>query len=446
METKKNREEWASRFGFLAAMAGSAIGLGNVWRFPYITGVYGGAAFVAFYLLIVFTFGLSIAIGEWAVGRAGKSDPVGSFKNLRGGFWHLPGWLGFIAAFVILSYYSVISGWIIYYIKASITGAIATSDACDTQAFFNSLVANPKLCLTLHLVNMVAVVGVTVKGVSSGIEKMCKVLMPALFVLLLILIARSLTLPGAFEGVKFYLVPNFHNLGIEGMMAATGQAFFSLSVASGVGITYGSYLSKQEKITHLAPIVVFFDTLAAFLAGLVIFPACSATAVTPDSGPGLAFVTLPRVFSKMPFGNIFATIFFVLFFIAAFTSATAQLEVAVAYGVDQMKLSRRGSSIIMGLLIFALGVPSAIARMPGAPMVFGKNFLGAADFVINNWLVPVNAILICIFVSWVWKKGAKDEITNGGAAPFKLYPVWLFICRVIAPIILVTLLITGGKW
>ena len=443
---KEKRDEWASRFGFLMAAAGSAIGLGNIWRFPYITGKFGGAAFVAFYLLVGLTFGLSITIAEWAIGRAGRSDSVGSFKKLGGNLWSIVGWFGFISAFVILSYYSVISGWIVYYIKFCLQNLFHADRLSTSDAVFTTLITSPKLCITFHLINMALVVAVTIKGVSQGIERICKVLMPSLFAILLILVVRSLTLEGAMEGVKFYLVPNFHNLGTEGMLAATGQSFYSLSLAMGISITYGSYLKREEKIPHLAPTVVFFDTLVAFLAGLVIFPACFATGIVPGTGPGLAFVTLPRVFAQMPFGGVFATAFFVLFYIAAITSAIALFEVVVAYGIDQLKLNRRTSALVMGFLIFALGVPSATAEAPSAPRIFGKGFLDAADFVINNWFIPVTAIFICIFVGWVWNKGAKDEITNGGAAPFKLYPVWLFICRFVAPVILAILLVNGGKW
>ncbi|MDO4219241.1 MAG: sodium-dependent transporter [Synergistaceae bacterium] len=440
------REQWGSQFGFLMAMAGSAIGLGNIWRFPYIAGQYGGAAFLVFYLIVVFTFGLSIAIAEWSIGRAGRSDSVGSFKKLGGGLWTIVGWFSFVSAFVILSYYSVVAGWIIYYIKYSFTGLMDAVCHGSSEATFWSLITNPVKSVMLQLIIMLIAVGVAIKGVSSGIEKMCKFLMPALFVILLMLIGRSLTLPGSFEGVKFYLVPDFSKLGLEGMFAASAQAFFSLSIASGTGLTYGSYLRKDDKIIKLAPIVVFFDTLIAFLSGLVIFPTCMSVGVVPDVGPGLTFITLPGVFAKMHFGRMFAIAFFILFFIAAITSVIGLFEPVVAYGVDQMKLSRKTSAIVMGILVFALGVPSALAETSLIPKIFGKNFLEAADFVINGWLVPITAILICIFVGWVWTKGAKDEVTNEGKVRFKLYPVWLFICRVIAPIMLTVLLINGGKW
>lgn len=442
----REREQWGSRFGFLMAMAGSAIGLGNIWRFPYITGKYGGAAFLVFYLLIVFTFGLSVAIAEWAIGRAGKSDSVGAFRKLGGGLWTIVGWFGFVAAFVILSYYSAIAGWIIYYVKYSFAGLIDAVSHGGSEDIFRSLVTNPVTCVTLQLIIMLIAVGVAIKGVSSGIEKLCKVLMPALFVILLVLIVRSLTLSGSLEGVKFYLVPDFSKFGKDAMLAATAQAFFSLSIASGTSLTYGSYLGKEQKIIKLAPIVVFFDTLIAFLSGLVIFPACMAVGVVPNAGPGLTFITLPRVFAKMPFGEVCAIAFFILFFIAAITSVIGLFEPVVAYGIDQMKLSRKTSAIVMGILVFALGVPSALSETSLMPKIFGKNFLDAADFVINNWLVPVTAILICVFVGWVWTKGAKDEVTNEGKVSFKLYPIWLFICRVVAPVILTVLLISGGKW
>ena len=444
---EEKREQWGSRFGFLMSMAGSAIGLGNIWRFPYITGKFGGAAFFLFYLFIVFTFGYSICIAEWAIGRAGRSDYVGSFKKLGGGAWTIVGWFGFIAAFVILSYYSVIAGWIIYYVKFALDGLLkAIQTNASEDVFFMALIKSPKLNITLHLINMLIVVGITIKGVSNGIEKLCKVLMPCLFAILLVLVARSITLPGSIEGVKFYLIPDFSKLGIGGMLAAAGQAFFSLSLAMGIAITYGSYLGKNEKIPGLARTVVGLDTLVAFLAGLVIFPACIAFNVVPNVGPGLTFITLPKVFAQIPFGKVFAVAFFILFFIAAITSAIALFEVVVAYGIDQLKMSRKTSTLVMGLVVFALGVPSALAETPLIPKIFGKGFLDAADFVINNWLMPVTAIFICIFVGWVWTKGAKEEITNGGTIKFKFYPVWLFICRFVAPILLAVLLVSGGKW
>ncbi|MDO4219030.1 MAG: sodium-dependent transporter [Synergistaceae bacterium] len=443
----EKREQWGSRFGFLMAAAGSAIGLGNIWRFPYVTGKFGGAAFLAFYLLIVFTVGISITIAEWAIGRAGKSDSVGSFRRLGGGFWTIVGWFGFISALVILSYYSVIAGWIIYYVKFAFSGLIGSiQTSASEDVFFMALIKSPKLCIALHLINMLLVVGITIKGISSGIEKICKILMPGLFVILLVLVARSLTLAGSIEGVKFYLIPDFSKLGIDGMLAAAGQAFFSLSLAMGIAITYGSYLGKDEKITGLARTVVELDTLVAFLAGLVIFPACIATGIVPNAGAGLTFITLPRVFTQMPFGKVFELAFFLLFFIAAITSAIALFEVVVAYGIDQLKMNRKVSSIVMGIVVFALGTPSALAETPLVPKIFGKGFLDAVDFVINNWLMPVTAIFICIFVGWFWSKGAKDEVTNEGKIPFKLYPVWLFICRFVAPILLTVLLISGGKW
>ena len=407
------RDQWGSKFGFIMAAAGSAIGLGNVWRFPYITGKYGGGALVVIYLLFVIFIGTSVMLAELAIGRKARLDSVGSFKKLGGGAWPLVGWLGFFCAFVILSYYSVITGWTVAYMFKSLGGlmeqAAVSGGAADAFVAFVSDPVLTILCLIVVMASVVgvayrgiclivvmaSVVGVAYRGISGGIEKSCKVLMPALFVIILILIVRSVTLPGAEAGLRFYLLPDFSKVSAEGILAAVGQGFYSLSLGMGIMITYGSYLGSHEDMPKLTRTIVLLDTSVAFMAGLVIFPAVFAFGIDAGSGPGLTFVTLPAVFAQMPMGAIFSFAFFALLFI---------------------------------------------------PQVFGKDFLDALDFITNNAIMPIGGIFVSIFVGWIWTKGALDEISNRGELKFKFYKAWLWICRLIAPVCITAVFITGLKW
>lgn len=443
----ENREQWGSRLGFILAAAGSAVGLGNIWRFPYITGKYGGAAFVFFYLLVVIVIGMSLMLAEFAIGRSARQDAVGSMKKLGGGAWTIVGWMGFFCGFVILSYYAVIAGWTMAYMVKSLTGLMAEATSGDASgALFGAFVSNVPQVLTYHAVVMILVSGVVYLGVSGGIEKCCKFMMPSLFVILFFLIIRSVTLPGASAGLEFYMSPKLENLTSEGMLAAIGQGFFSLSLAMGIMIVYGSYIPKEEYLPTSVRSVVIIDTAVAILAGFAIFPAVFAFGIEPGAGPGLTFVTLPVVFSKMPMGFIFSLAFFTLLFLAAFTSAISLLEVSVAYGIDQLKLSRKHSTMIMGGLIFLLGIPSALSVGGHIPQIAGKDFLDVADYITNNVVMPLGGVFITLFVGWFWTDGAKAEITDNGARVFPLYTVWLWICRVVAPVAIAIIFITGLKW
>ena len=441
------RDQWGSKFGFIMAAAGSAIGLGNVWRFPYITGKYGGGALVVIYLLFVIFIGTSVMLAELAIGRKARLDSVGSFKKLGGGAWPLVGWLGFFCAFVILSYYSVITGWTVAYMFKSLGGlmeqAAVSGGAADA---FVAFVSDPVLTILCLIVVMASVVGVAYRGISGGIEKSCKVLMPALFVIILILIVRSVTLPGAEAGLRFYLLPDFSKVSAEGILAAIGQGFYSLSLGMGIMITYCSYLGSHEDMPKLTRTIVLLDTSVAFMAGLVIFPAVFAFGIDAGSGPGLTFVTLPAVFAQMPMGAIFSFAFFALLFIAAFTSCISLFEVVVTFAVDELHWNRAKSALAMGAAITLLGVPSALSVGGHIPQVFGKDFLDALDFITNNAIMPIGGIFVSIFVGWIWTKGALDEISNRGELKFKFYKAWLWICRLIAPVCITAVFITGLKW
>lgn len=443
----EKREQWGSRLGFILAAAGSAVGLGNIWRFPYITGKYGGAAFVLFYLLVVIVIGMSLMLAEFAIGRSARQDAVGSMKKLGGGAWTIVGWMGFFCGFVILSYYAVIAGWTLAYMIKSLTGLMLEATSGEASgALFGAFVSNVPQVLTYHAIVMLLVSGVVYLGVSGGIEKCCKFMMPSLFIILFFLIIRSVTLPGAGAGLEFYMSPKLENLTSEGMLAAIGQGFFSLSLAMGIMIVYGSYIPKDEYLPTSVRSVVIIDTAVAILAGFAIFPAVFAFGIEPGAGPGLTFVTLPVVFSKMPMGFIFSLAFFTLLFLAAFTSAISLLEVSVAYGIDQLKLTRRNSTIVMGGLIFLLGIPSALSVGGHIPQIAGKDFLDVADYVTNNVVMPLGGVFITLFVGWFWTDGAKAEITDNGARVFPIYTVWLWICRIVAPVTIAIIFVTGLKW
>lgn len=444
MAQNAEREQWGSKIGFILAAAGSAVGLGNIWRFPYITGQYGGAAFVVVYMALVIIIGSSVMLAEMAIGRKAQLNAVGSFQKLAGGLWPIVGWMGIVSGFTILSFYGVIGGWTIKYFFHSFTGLMAESAAGKAGDVFGAFVSNPTMVIAYQAVFMITTVWVVYKGVGEGIEKYCKFLMPALFLILFVLIARSVTLEGAAKGLDFYLKPDFSKITGTTIAAALGQAFFSLSLGMGCMITYGSYVDKQTTLPSSAVQVCVIDTMVAFLAGLVIFPAVFAFGVDAGAGPGLTFVTLPSVFAMMPGAMIWSALFFLLLYIAALTSAISLLEVVSAYFIDR-GWSRPKAAIIMGFLIFALGVPCATS-LSGAPKVYGKDFLDAMDFLSSNVLLPLGGVFISLFVGWFWTADARKEVTNEGTHSFGLMEIWIWICRVVAPAAILYIFYTGLKW
>ncbi|HNV93459.1 MAG: Sodium:neurotransmitter symporter family protein [Candidatus Methanofastidiosum methylothiophilum] len=434
------RESWGGKMGFWLAAAGSAIGLGNIWRFPYLTGANGGAAFVFIYLLIVLTIGFSVMLAEFAIGRHTNLNAVGAFQKLKGGPWQIAGWMGVLAGFVILSFYSVIGGWTIKYILSSFTGMISTST--NSTDYFLNFIANGPQTVLYHAIFMAITIFVVYRGVGKGIEDTCKILMPALFAILVILIIRAVTLPGALAGIDFYLNPDFSKITGKTILAALGQAFFSLSLGMGCMITYGSYIkSKKDSLPKAAAIITLLDTSAAFLAGFVIFPTVFAFGAEPGAGPGLTFITLPKVFALMPGGQVWSALFFLLLCVAALTSAISLLEVVVAYAIDNLKWPRHKAAIGIGGVIFLLGVPSALSQGAVSLNILGMSFLDLLDFISNNILLTVGGLLISLFVGWVIPDIAKKETTSHG--PFAFQTIWLWICRVVAPVA-IFIIILGG--
>ncbi|MGL4989335.1 MAG: sodium-dependent transporter, partial [Cetobacterium sp.] len=417
------RGNWGSSVGFVLAAAGSAIGLGNLWKFPYLAGKNGGGAFVLVYLSLVLILGFSLMLGEMVIGRRGKSDAFGSYNNIKKG-WGFVGILGILCCFIVYSYYVVIAGWIVKYIGMFIRGGL-TEDPVST---FGSFISSGTSPILYSLVVVVVTASIVLKGVSGGIEKASKIMMPVLFLFMLVIVVRSVTLPNAMEGIKYFLKPDFNEITPKVVVAALGQVFFSLSLGMGAMITYGSYLPKDTNLVKSAVCIPILDTVIALLAGLAILPAVFSFGLEPTAGPGLIFIILPKVFSSMPFGNIFGIIFFLLVLFAALTSTISLLEVVVSFVVDQLKLDRKKAVMLVSTMIALLAIPNSHSFGPMAEfkVFFGMNFFDFLGYLTDNILLPVGGLMLCIFIGFVWdKEDLKNEITNDGEIQFRLFSAWM---------------------
>jgi len=432
-----DRGSFKTSLGFVLAAAGSAVGLGNFWRFPYMAGTGGGGAFVLVYLLIVIFIGVSLLLVEFSVGRHGKANAIESYKKIAPPMQWI-GYLGFFSAFIFLSYFSVVGGWTIHYTLRSVTGLLSLSQDKFGAAFGN-FISNPWLPLLYHFLFMAATVYIIARGISEGIEKYNKILMPGLFIMCLILVLRSVTLPGAGQGVVWYLKPDFSKITWGTLVAALGQVFFSLSVGMSGMVTYASYLDKKENLGKTALQVAIADTVVAFIAGLVIFPAVFAFGMEPGAGPGLLFITLPAVFSKMPLGALFSFIFFFLVFIAALTSSISILEMPVAYLVEKKKMQRPKAALLVGGISYVLGIAVSLSfGIWGNFKIFGKDIFSLFDYFGSNISLPLGGLGAAITVGWFWKKkGATDEITNNGTvlSP-QIANGWFFLVKWIIPVVI----------
>ena len=438
------REHWGSRVGFILAAAGSAVGLGNIWKFPYLAGQHGGAAFLITYLALAFTIGISVMLCEFIIGRAARKDPIGAFAKLKGGLWPIVGFMGIAAAFVILSFYSVVGGWTLAYILKMMTGVLVNGTSQELGKVFSNFIENPVRPIIFHAAFMTLTIAVVIGGIGRGIERWCKILLPALFVIILILLGRSLTLPGAMKGIEYFLQPDFSKMNAAAFNAALSQAFFSLSIGMGAMITYGSYLDRTMNLPTSTIWTTSLDTSIAFLAGLVILPAVFAFGFDPNAGPGLTFITLPAVFANMPGGVVFAPLFFVLLAIAALTSAVSLLEVVVTYLVDEKGVSRRTAAWGSGAVMFLIGIPASLSLGVWKDYtILGKGIFDFLDYLSSNLLLPLGGIFIALFVGWFFSEKALEEATAGGKHRFPVARIWMFICKFIAPLAIAWILISG---
>lgn len=439
------REHWGSRLGFILAAAGSAVGLGNIWKFPYLVGAEGGGAFLIVYIAFLIAIGLCVMIAEIALGRRAQANPVSAFGRVGGGSWSVFGLLTVITAFVILSFYSVVGGWTIAYVVKTITGSFSGfSESAQFEAQFGALVSNVLEPIVYHGLFMAFGIIVVIRGISDGIEKASKILMPILFILLALLVVRSVTLDGAMAGVEYFLIPDWSKLNADTISSALGQAFFTLSLGMGALITYGSYLGKKESIPGAAMWVVGLDLLVAVLAGFLIMPAVFAFGMDPGAGPGLTFITLPAIFAELPFGTLVQLAFFLLLFVAAITSAISLLAVPVAFVTEVFNVGRKPATILVGLAIFLFGVPSSLALgVWGDVQFFGMNFFDFLSYVTDNYSLPIAAVATCLVAGWAAFDKFEAEITNDGLRPAPLLGVWKWMVRVVAPVAIIYVMVNA---
>jgi NSS family neurotransmitter:Na+ symporter len=517
------REHWSGQLGFILAAAGSAIGLGNIWRFPYITGENGGGAFILIYLLCVVIVGLPVMICEITLGRHTRRNPAGCFAQLTpkssvlshllgggmvltgiallffrsygwgiaalvlGGLvfrksWRLVGIMGVLTGFLILSYYSVVGGWAIGYAIKAAAGQLTFDNVEPAKATFDSFTANPLPVISFHFMFILLCVLIVYKGVQKGIETACKIMVPLLFVIMLVLILRGLTLPGSDAGIRFCFTPDFSKLTAQGVLIALSHAFFTLSLGMGAMITYGSYLGKNENIFGAAVWITVLDTMFAILACLMIFPAVFAMGFEASEGPGLLFQVVPAVFHQIPLGPLWAVLFFLLLLMAALSSGISLLEVVTAYFVDERKWPRHRVVIGTGSVIFLLGSLCAVSlndwnALPGLQKAiiacFGgarTSFFDLIDNLTSNWMLPLGGLFIALFTGWIWgtrkaieeirhgsknfadvhlltlMAGLKDDPShNASKHPLTLASLWGIFIRFVCPIaILITFLHTIG--
>ena len=421
-----SRDSFSGKFGVIAAAAGSAVGLGNIWRFPYVAGENGGGAFLLVYLLFILAIGLPVMLSELLIGRKSQKNVFGAFKTLAPDkpIFMSVGIMGVGAAFMILAFYAVVAGWTLEYTWLAVQDGLAGKTSGELSTLFKDFSSSTVRPMGWMLVFMVMTAGIVMGGVKNGIEKYTKILMPMLLVIIIVLCVKSVTLEGAHKGLLFLFQPDFSKVTGDVILEALGQAFFSLSIGMGVIATYGSYIQKKENLLTTAFSVSVADTLIAVLAGVAIFPAVFAFGIKPDAGPGLVFETLPNVFNQMAGGYLFSIAFFVLLVIAALTSSVSLLEVVVAYFCEELKMKRKSATALAAGLITLLG----------ALCVVSQDAFGVFDKTSSNILLPLGGILIAIFAGWVLGKyKVKEELdANGGDA--KYVSMLIFVVKFVAPI------------
>ncbi|PCH83709.1 MAG: sodium-dependent transporter [Piscirickettsiaceae bacterium] len=448
MDKISQHGQWSSRLTFILAATGSAVGLGNIWKFPYITGENGGGAFVLVYLLCILAIGIPIMMAEVMLGRRGRQSPVNTMRDLakEAGstpFWSWLGWLGVIAGFLILSYYSVIAGWAMAYVVRVASGVFEGATADGVSNIFGQFIADPEKLLAWHSLFMIITMLVVARGVK-GLERAVTFLMPALLVILLLLVGYSVN-QGAFqEGVAFLFTPDFSKINSDGILTAMGHAFFTLSLGMGAIMVYGSYLPGKVSIGSTVIIIALADTAVALLAGLVIFPIVFANGLEPGSGPGLIFQTLPIAFGHMAYGAFFGTLFFVLLVFAAWSSSISLIEPAVAWLVENKKMSRMRACIWAGLVTWVFGIGTVLSFNVASDIkLFDKTFFDTLDYLTANIMLPLGGLFIALFAGWVMK---KEMSANELSLKYSwLYNVWRFLIRFVSPaaVIIVFLNVIG---
>ncbi|MFO8129400.1 MAG: sodium-dependent transporter [Bacteroidales bacterium] len=432
-----NRDSFGSKIGIIAAAAGSAIGLGNIWRFPYVAGENGGGAFLVIYLAFIIVIGIPVMLSEFTIGRRAQRNPFGAFRLLKPGQpWYLIGLMGIAAAFFILAFYSTIAGWTLEYLYQSIANGFSGKSPEELTAMFNSFQASGIWPVIWQVIFMFFTAFIIYRGVRNGIEKYAKILMPLLLVLIIIICIRSVTLPGAVDGLNFLFRPDFSKITPKIILEALGQAFFSLSIGMGTLITYGSYIGKKDNLNNTAISVTAADTFIAILAGIAIFPAVFAFNINPAEGESLVFITLPNIFQQMPGGYFWGLLFFLLLVIAALTSTISVLEVVVAFFSEELNINRKTATIIAAIAITILGVCCTLSQGPlQNPLIGDKELFGVLEWTSANLLLPLGGFFIVIFVGWfLGKNNVRDEVSNSGKYRVRFFSFFMVIVRILAPV------------
>ena len=440
--------QWSSRLAFILAATGSAVGLGNIWKFPYITGMNGGGAFVLVYLLCIVCIGIPIMMAETMLGRRGRQSPINTMAALaaeEGGHrvWSWVGWMGVLAGFLILSYYSVIAGWALAYVVRAASGMFHGMNAESVNNLFGTFVSDPERVLAWHSIFMVMTMVVVARGVQAGLEKSVRYMMPALFLILVVLVVYASTTGYFAAGLAFLFTPDFSKLTWNGVMIAMGHAFFTLSLGMGAIMMYGSYLPNGISIAKTTLVIASADTLVSLMAGMAIFPIVFAHGLEPTSGAGLIFKTLPIAFGQMDAGVLIGTLFFLLLVFAAWSSSISLIEPAVAWLVENHNISRVSASAWLGVLSWLLGIATILSfNYWEQYKLHGKTIFDVLDYVTANIMLPLGGLLIAVFAGWVLSvKSSYDEMANGRQG----YAVWLFLVRYVTPVavILIFLNVSG---
>jgi len=439
------QDQWSSKLGFILATAGAAIGLGAIWKFPYVAGMNGGGAFLIVFIVFTLLIGLPMLLSEFIIGRGSGKEAVTAYQKLAPNTpWAWIGKLGVLSCFLLLSFYSVVGGWVLIYAGSAVTGLLISPTA-DYAATFGSITGSAWMTLGSTALFLLINVLVITLGVKNGIEKASKYMMPLLFIFFIILVGRSLTLDGAMEGVAFFLKPDFSQLNSEAILYALGQSFFALAVGFSCMVTYSSYLGKDISIPSAGKTIVFMNIIVSVLAGLAIFPVVFAFGFEPTEGPGLLFIVLPAVFSQMAFGQVFLAIFLVLFLFATLTSSFSLLEIIVAAFTQKEKTSRKKVSWIAGVAVFLVGIPAGLSSglLSGVTM-FDRNIFDLTDFLVSNIMLPLGSLLIALFISFKMDRVImKEEFDLAGNLSGSWHKVWLGLMRFVVPITIIIVFLSS---
>ena len=447
------REKLKSRLGFILISAGCAIGIGNVWKFPYMVGQYGGGIFVLIYLICLLVMGVPALTVEFSLGRAAKKSPVKMYQELErpGQKWHIHGYVAFIANYILMMFYTIVSGWMLKYVYLTVTGAFEGLDAAGVGAVFDSVTADPKGMILFMGITVVLGFAVCAFGVQNGLERVTKIMMIALLVIMIVLALNSAFLPGGEAGLEFYLKPDLDRLMEHGIIdviiAAMNQAFFTLSIGIGSMAIFGSYIGRERSLLGEATNVALLDTFVALCSGLIIFPACFAYGVDVNSGPGLLFVTLPNIFNNLPLGGVWGTLFFIFMSFAALSTVFAVFENIIACTLDLFKISRKKACLVNGIIMFILSLPCALGFNLLSfikPLGEGTNIMDLEDFIVSNLLLPLGSVVFIIFAVYKFGFGWDKFVNEANAGKGLKLGKWMkWYYRIILPIIILTIFAFG---